>query len=267
MTDERRAATDTGQDRPLDRALLLAMVVAPFALALTHGAYRGLALAPLAAVLVYFWRRRPALFARALFWPLFFVGLLALPWPLSFIVPLGLYLAIYAAAPRLRAATGWLAAGRFTAATLAWMLPTILVTSGSLLAWVFLFRPDLTDLARMVPASGPVALVVVGVLFSLGNAVWEELILKGIAWNSLAAVFRSDWAINVGQAALFGIIHVGGFPRGWIGVLMATLYGLVLGVIRRQSRGLAAPIVTHVFADATIFVILYLLSAGVLPRR
>ena len=267
MTGDSSAATATAPDGPLERAVLLGIVVAPFALVFLRGPYRWAGALPLAVALLWLATRGFALFARALFWPIFFVGLVALPWPLSFVAPLGLYLALYAAAPRLRAAAGWLQAGRFTAATVAWMLPTILATSGALVGWVFLFRPDLGDLARMVPAGGLPALLATGVLFSVANAVWEEFILKGIAWNSLAAVFRAGWAVNVGQAVLFGVIHVGGFPRGVVGVLMATLYGLALGVIRRESRGLAAPIVTHVFADATIFVIVYLLSAGLLPGR
>ena len=104
----------------------------------------------------------------------------------------------------------------------------------------------------------------IGVAFSIFNAIWEEFILKGIGWNSLEAVFRRVWAINTGQAALFGVMHIGGFPRGWIGVLTATVYGLVLGIIRRESRGLLAPIAAHVFADATIFLIIYFVSVGAL---
>ena len=40
---------------------------------------------------------------------------------------------------------------------------------------------------------------------------------------------------------------------------MATVYGLMLGIIRRRSQGIFAPYMTHVFADAVIFVILVLL--------
>jgi membrane protease YdiL (CAAX protease family) len=142
------------------------------------------------------------------------------------------------------------------------MTPTIVISSGGLLAWVFLFRPDVSDLARMVPPGGPLALVGAGIAFSVFNAIWEEFILKGIAWNSLKLVFQRSSLVNTTQAALFGIFHIGGFPRGWVGVFMATLYGFVLGIIREESGGILAPIVTHSFADATIFVILYCISIG-----
>jgi membrane protease YdiL (CAAX protease family) len=146
----------------------------------------------------------------------------------------------------------------------AWMAPAILVSSCGLLAWVFLFHPDLSDLVRKVPRGSPLTLLGAGVLFSVLNAIGEEVLFRGIVWNLLDKVFRHDWAINVGQAALFGVMHIHGFPRGWIGVLMAALYGLVLGEIRKHSGGLLAPIVTHAFADATIFSILCLISTGTL---
>ena len=41
-----------------------------------------------------------------------------------------------------------------------------------------------------------------------------------------------------------------------VGVCLASVYGFLLGLIRRTSGGLAAPIVTHFFADLTIFVLI-----------
>jgi membrane protease YdiL (CAAX protease family) len=39
------------------------------------------------------------------------------------------------------------------------------------------------------------------------------------------------------------------------GAALAGLYGLLLGLLRQRSGGLAAPTFAHVFADATIFAI------------
>jgi uncharacterized protein len=72
-------------------------------------------------------------------------------------------------------------------------------------------------------------------------------------------------SVNVAQAALFGLAHFQGFPRGWVGVLMAAVYGFALGIIRKKSGGPLASIITHVFADGTIFVVLYFTSIGLLP--
>ena len=55
------------------------------------------------------------------------------------------------------------------------------------------------------------------------------------------------------QALSFGIAHYGGFPRGALGVAMATSYGLMMGIIRHQSGGLLAPFLSHICADLVIF--------------
>ncbi|MCP5113866.1 MAG: CPBP family intramembrane metalloprotease, partial [bacterium] len=47
-----------------------------------------------------------------------------------------------------------------------------------------------------------------------------------------------------------------GFPRGGIGVGLATVYGLILGLVWNRSRGMLAPWVAHVLADSTIVGIL-----------
>jgi len=60
-------------------------------------------------------------------------------------------------------------------------------------------------------------------------------------------------AINLGPGSEPGLAHIHGFPRGWLGVALATVYGLMTRVLRMRSRGLVAPLVAHVAADATIF--------------
>ncbi|VWD10594.1 hypothetical protein BLA39750_03195 [Burkholderia lata] len=246
----------------LDRVLLLLTVAAPFVLFLHRPPYAGLGALPLAAVLLYFRQRDFALFAKAVFWPLFYVALVWVPWPLCFVLPLALYFVAYGGSRRFRHVDRWLTAGRMTGTTVALMAATIIVSSGALLTWVFVFHPHLDSLARMIPPSGPLRLAAMGVAFSTLNALWEELILKGLAWSALQDVFRSTVTVNLVQSALFGFAHFQGFPQGWTGVLMAAVYAFVLGIIRKQSRGLLAPIVTHVFADATIFVVLYFISIG-----
>jgi len=47
-----------------------------------------------------------------------------------------------------------------------------------------------------------------------------------------------------------------GFPSGVLGFFMVLVYGVMLGVIRRRSKGLLAPWVAHVTTDIAIFSIL-----------
>jgi hypothetical protein len=106
-----------------DRVLLLGTVASPFLLLWFRSKYLWLGLIPLSALILDFWRRHFALFAHAVFWPMFFVGLLCFTWPLSFTIPLGVYLALYAGWPRLRESTKWLVSGRFTPVAVKWMVP------------------------------------------------------------------------------------------------------------------------------------------------
>jgi membrane protease YdiL (CAAX protease family) len=264
VIDAENGDPHVGATTSTDRSLLLALTLAPYLPFLFHSKYFWFGLIPQALVLWHFWRRNFVLWARAVYWPMFYTGILLFRWPLKLLVPLVIYLVIYASWTRFRLATHWLVAGRFTVITVAWMVPTAIVSSGALLAWVFLLHPNLADLSVMMPTGGILALIGIGAAFSLLNAAWEEFVFKGIAWNTLDGVFQRSWVTNCIQSSMFGLVHLGGFPRGWLGVAMATVYGFALGVIGKESNGLLAPIVTHVFADATIFLILYFISVGML---
>jgi membrane protease YdiL (CAAX protease family) len=56
----------------------------------------------------------------------------------------------------------------------------------------------------------------------------------------------------LGQSAAFGVFHIIGFPRGWIGVGLAFLFGVLMGLIRRLSGGLLAAWPAHVCTDVVI---------------
>ena len=58
------------------------------------------------------------------------------------------------------------------------------------------------------------------------------------------------------QAIVFAVAHLWGVPNGIIGMFLAFIYGIFLGVMRYLARGLLMPIVTHIAADMTIFIIL-----------
>jgi membrane protease YdiL (CAAX protease family) len=180
-------------------------------------------------------------------------------WPFYLLVPLLAYAGSMAAARRLRRDVGWLRTGGIDRTTLALMGATVLVSSGALLLWVKLARPDLRDIVAMVPAWNAPMLVVAGAVFSVVNAAMEEAIWRGVMLEALDSALGPGAAALLVQAASFGVAHIAGFPRGALGVAMAGTYGLMLGVIRRQSRGMLAPLLAHVAADATIFAILVVL--------
>lgn len=129
------------------------------------------------------------------------------------------------------------------------------VTPIALGAWLLIMRPDLTDVAKAVPAV-PLALLVVGAsLFAIVNATLEELVWRGVIQDRLAPSFSPSAIITL-QAASFGAQHMHGVPRGIVGVLLAGTWAVMLGVLRRHGQGLLAPVLAHVMADTTIAVII-----------
>ena len=127
------------------------------------------------------------------------------------------------------------------------------VAAVALGAWYALFRPNLTDLvAAYVPAAPVELLVLGGLLFSMVNATVEEGAYRGVIQHGLETAIGLGMAALVLQAAAFGALHINGFPRGWVGVGLATIYGLMMGAVRRRSGGMLAPWIAHVLTDVVI---------------
>jgi membrane protease YdiL (CAAX protease family) len=182
-------------------------------------------------------------------------GVLPLPWPLYLLFPLVVYAGIVLAIPLLRATAPRLSIGRAIAPAVAFAIALCMATSGVLIAFHVLARPDVSGFAIRLPLNGPVALFLVGAVFSVVNAVLEELIFRGILWEVVAAEWNPRVALVV-TALLFGVFHLYGYPPGIIGVVFATLYGVALGLLRWRTGGLGLTIACHVGADATIFSLL-----------
>lgn len=109
----------------------------------------------------------------------------------------------------------------------------------------------------MLPPDQPWLIVFAGLGFATLNALVEEFIFRGILWDGLERLLSPVWLTLAIQAVIFGAIHYNGFPSGIIGMGLAAIYGAMLGVVRQQSQGLGAPVITHFFADLTIFLLIY----------
>ncbi len=139
-----------------------------------------------------------------------------------------------------------------------WIASIAAISAAALILWLNMFPGWPTQVARrLIPdLSGP-GLVLIGGLFALANAAAEEVLWRGFLQSMLMhALNRPLWALLL-QAASFGAVHYrGGIPNGVTGLVMAAAYGVMLGLLRRCSRGLLAPWVAHVAADSVIFVYL-----------
>lgn len=178
-------------------------------------------------------------------------------WPFRILAPLVIYAGTAAIIPQLRHSIGWIRKGGFDGDVLKLMVFTAVISALALIGWVALTKPDLGRHLRLVP-HGPFWIYpFVGIWFAIFNAAMEEAIFRGIVMEAIESAFGPGY-LSIGiQAIPFAAIHyIAGFPNGLIGVAMVLVYGVLLGAVRRLSQGIAAPFITHVAADLTIFSIL-----------
>ena len=92
-----------------------------------------------------------------------------------------------------------------------------------------------------------------GILFAIVNALLEEAVHRGVVQGSLERVLQPGVTTLTLQAAAFATLHfLTGIPRGFAGIGLAFAYGLVMGMLRRRSGGLAIPVVAHTITDLAI---------------
>jgi membrane protease YdiL (CAAX protease family) len=132
-----------------------------------------------------------------------------------------------------------------------------------LAAWVRAAGPDLRLYAQSLPALAPGLLVPAGGGFALANAAMEEAVFRGAILDALDRTLGNPATALGLQAVLFGLLHYrAGFPNGWWGVALASLYGLALGWLRRASGGMTAPWVAHAGADAAVYALVVRFAGG-----
>ena len=182
------------------------------------------------------------------------------PWPLPLVVALVLYGNAALLSPTLRAMPTWLRLGTLDRTTWALVGATIAVSAVALVIWNAAARPDLARFLGQVPVVPPWALPLVGIGFAVFNAAAEEAAFRGVLMQSLDAALGPGVASLGVQAAAFGVLHRQGFPGGPSGMVLAAIYGVTLGIVRRRSRGMLAPWIAHVAADGVIFGIIVLLA-------
>jgi membrane protease YdiL (CAAX protease family) len=178
-----------------------------------------------------------------------------LAWPWYLLLPFIAYAVVVSAFAPLRQSSPRLHAGRIDVAGVVATLALSLAAVATLLAYQFLISPDVTALAAILPHALFGNLILAWILFSVLNALLEEIIFRGILYEALAAEWGTSVAI-VGSAVLFGLGHLRGYPPGLMGAALAGIYGLALALLRWWTGGLVLAIGSHICADATIFGIL-----------
>lgn len=177
-------------------------------------------------------------------------------WPLFWAFPLGCYFLLARCVPPLRRSFRQWHFGRVTSFTLTATAIISLVACGTLVTYQLLVNPALGELGRVLSTFVTFGGVLwAGIGFSICNALLEELAFRGIFFDAAESQSGPVVAILV-TAVLFGYGHMGGYPPGPLGALLAGIYGVALGWLRYISKGLGLPFISHIAADATIFAIL-----------
>ncbi|MFW6181710.1 MAG: CPBP family intramembrane glutamic endopeptidase [Spirochaetota bacterium] len=207
-------------------------------------------------ITVYFFMKNSPLRGPSLYL-LLFLCTFFMPWFASFwlfnlLIATAVYLVVLLLFTGLKDETGWLKPGNVDRLTAVLIGGVVAASAASLLLWSSIVEPDFTQYLAIIPRVG-LPLLIAGVAgYSVCNAVLEEVLFRGVFWDGLEKVMSSTAVILVLQAVFFGLRHYHGVPSGFVGMGLSFCYGLVLGVLRVRSGGLAAPIAAHVFADTTI---------------
>lgn len=93
---------------------------------------------------------------------------------------------------------------------------------------------------------------------ALINGFREELYYRFILQNTLSRIISFRGAIII-SSVLFGLIHYkASFPQGCIGVLLTTLFGLLIGLQYFFYKSVLLTALTHALTDAIMFSIILL---------
>jgi membrane protease YdiL (CAAX protease family) len=88
---------------------------------------------------------------------------------------------------------------------------------------------------------------------ALINGLGEELVYRFILQRAFIKSNSPAWAILM-QAIAFGFLHYrNGFPQGWTGMLLTTLFGAAIGIQFFITRSITLAWVTHAIMDAIMF--------------
>jgi uncharacterized protein len=176
-------------------------------------------------------------------------------WPWHLLIPTLAYALLCGTLPPLRRTCVWLAVGRSDWGVFASTACIALLSTLSLVLYQYLIEPDVHSLATRLPGTLLGSTILAGACFSVVNAALEEILFRGVLYDGLDSQWGWRAAIII-SGVFFGVLHIAGYPPGPLGAVMAGIYGILLGWLRRRTGGLLWPIVAHIVADATIFGIL-----------
>lgn len=99
-------------------------------------------------------------------------------------------------------------------------------------------------------------------LIALINGLGEEFAYRFVLQKYLMRDCRAQVAI-VAQALAFGLLHYkGGFPAGYVGVVLTFFFGIAMGIQYHLHRSITLNWATHSAADLIMFTIILMTRGG-----
>jgi len=142
-----------------------------------------------------------------------------------------------------------------------WLAAIFTVLSLTGLAWWFK-ELAVNPYARFIPDLPIRFLLPLGVGFAVINSIYEEGMFRSIFMGSFDQLFHPRIALIL-QAIWFSFLHYqSGFPAGILGMMLTFIFGIMMGVVVRRTRGLLLAVVIHAIADFWIFLLIVLRMQG-----
>ena len=184
-------------------------------------------------------------------------------WPFHLLVSLIAFAAVVRILPVRRASTHWMKTGTMNPKIVRLIVAVSLLSGIALVGWVSLTNADIGHHLAMLPEMPFWCYPIAGMGFAILNAIMEEAVFRGVVMDALDRALGDGHASIGIQAILFAAFHYqSGFPNGASGFVLTLIYGILLGALRRLSRGMLAPLTAHIAADLTIFALLLVYVTG-----
>lgn len=124
--------------------------------------------------------------------------------------------------------------------------------------WIYVDRHNLIN---PVPAGWPLdALAVVGIGFAVYVAIIEEIMFRSILLERAVAAGGATLGV-LSQGVFYGLmLYVLPAPGGVAGLILGTIYGIVLGFLVKKSDSIYLAIFVHFAVSLVVFIELALLG-------
>ena len=130
-----------------------------------------------------------------------------------------------------------------------------LLTAAALMGYMHYFAGTHTPMNVFGAEAGTTPLIAywfLGIFFALVNSLVEEFWFRGLLMGALKPLLPM-WRVILIQAVVFGLFHWFGTPQGILGVVLAGVWGGLLGWWVYVRGSLWPAVVVHFLADILIF--------------